>query len=354
MPQFFSQLSIIQSNIFPEPFSDAPEVDATFNDDNDDDVLPMPVFLAEAIAARISAAAQHDNLTPRPGLIVRMDSQVHGNAQPLAVLLTEPIKSKCWRGYLCAHETDYASAADLVLELCDAPCDPLVAMVQCWNPAQCDPHEAQAALGELAPQRLVAVHDLAAEYCAGESLDIAPKPGSLVQRVTHSGQLVLTGTPFGSDNDLRYQYQAIYRNAAAVRLSAAQLVITPAMSSWLERMGDGLRAAAQQWHLQLEPVLQPIRAGAVLEPVTQWQIGNCLNLQIIPIPSGDALQLHAVWQIVTPIVLELIVANGLVRQRYQLNAQCPIVNVFIGMKEQLTLRIYAVTEHLLFEAPFPK
>ncbi|MBK1693218.1 hypothetical protein CKO09_00480 [Chromatium weissei] len=350
MPQFFSQLIAIQTNLFPKPLDDAFDVDTTFDDD---DVSPMPTFLAEAIATRIAAAAQHVNLTPRPGLIVRMDAQKPGNAQPLAVLLTEPVASKCWRGYLCAHEIDYASTADLVLDVCDAPCDPLVAMVQCWNPAQCDPSKAQAALGELAPQRLAAVQDLATEYRTGTSFDIAPKIGSLVQRETSSGQLVLTGTPLGGDGDLRFQYQALYRDAAAARLhTAPAATVTPA-ASWMEQIWNGLRTAAEQWQLPLEPVLQPTLGEAPAPLATLWRLGNWLNLQITPAPTGDALQLHAVWQMVTPVVLELTAADGQVRQRHQLDAHRTTANMFVGAEERLTLRIYAVSEQLLFEAPFP-
>ncbi len=338
-------LTVIENNLFP------PVIDASvdFDDwpDAEAEAVPvaLPADLAALIAARTSAAAHHAQQAPRPGVIVRLQQP-----QPVAVLLTA-LQDDYWQGYLMAGETDYATAADVFLEEQDAPFDPQATVVQLWNPVRVHPQQIAAAIGALSPARLAAMMELAAQVQAGAACDARAEPGALLQQVTASGQVLLTGTPLGADHDPRRRYQALYHAVALQIHAAAPAPVAPA-TSWLEQMLTTWRDVAQRWQLPLEPVLQPTLGAALTSQ--RWRIGGLLELHLNPTASGDAVLIQAHWQPQQPVRVELVAADGQVRQLRQLDHTCPQGDLFIGADEQLTLRVYALDERLLFEAPFPQ
>lgn len=340
--QLVPALTVIESNLFP-PVADltcAPEAWAEV--DFSAAVPPLPAQLAAMIAARVDTAAHFAAQSPRPGVIVRLRAP-----HALTVLLTAAT-STGWQGYVVTSETDYATAADVLVEP-DAACDPQAALVQTWNDLTIQTTMIDTIIGELSAAQRASIADIATEWRTEQRLDAVAAPGMLWQRATASDQLVVTGTPLGSANDPRRRYQALYR-AAALRVQSAASAPATAPPSWLEQALLGLRAAAHSWQVALEPVLQPTLGG---NAATQWRIANMLELELIAAAGGDAVQIRAHWQPPQAVRIELIATDGQVRQRQQLDATCPQADLFAGVDEQLTLRIYALDERLLFAAPFP-
>jgi hypothetical protein len=340
--QLVPALTVIESNLFPPTAeltsapADVAEIDVTAA------VPPLPAQLAALIAVRVDAAAQFATQPLRPGVIVRLHAP-HG----LAVLLTAAATDG-WHGAVVSSDTDYASAADVVLTDQDALRDPQAAVVQTWNQLIIQPVMIDSVIGALDAAQCASVAEIAAEWRAEQHFDAAAAPGLLWQRTTASGQLVVTGTPLGSDTDPRRRYQALYR-AAALRVQAAASA-PAAAPSVLERVLLGLRAAAHSWQMPLEQVLQPTLGD---DAAAQWRIGDMLELELIVAENGAAVHIHARWQPPQAVRIELIAADGQVRQSQQLDASCPLADLFAGADEHLTLRIYALDERLLFAAPFP-
>ncbi len=337
----------------------------------DDEPPTLPRYLVDLIENRVQTAARGLDLTPRPGLMLRLDRALAPSGptgwdmgQPLAVLLSEPTEHpEIWYGYLMSAETDYAGRWDLLLEDQDAPFDPLAAMVQVWNPVHVYTPSASAALGELSPPRLAAVRGLALDLfdealrdAHAQDIALDSSPGTLIQRATSAGQLVLTGTPLGDESDPRRRYRTLYFAAADLvrdlaRQAVQELSPTP---SWGQRLLDGLRTAAREWQLVLEPIPMPAMGRVAEPPETSalWRLGDWLDVRLIPSHSGEAVQIHAVRRASEPLVVELAAA-GQVRQRQRLDEGRPEADLFVGAGEGLTLRVRAADDRVVFEAPFP-
>ncbi len=324
------------------------------------DPPPLSGYLAELIDARAQTLARRLDLTPRPGLMVRIERALAPSGptdwdmgQPLVALLSEPTEHPAiWHGYLMSAETDYAGLWDLLLEAQDAPFDPQAAMVQVWNPVHVYTPSASAALGELSPPRLAAVRGLALEMFDGATL--APHPGTLIQRVTTAGHLVLTGTPLGDDADPRRRYQTLYCSAADLLRDLARQAIrelSPA-PSWLQRMLEGLRTAAQAWQLSLEILPMPAMGRAETDHDALWRLGDWLDLRLIPSSDGESVQIHAIRRAPESLVIELAV-SGQVRQRQCLDDARTEADLFVGAGDGLILLLRNADGRRLFEAPFP-
>ena len=336
-----------------------------------DFAVALPAHLAEQIEARVAANALNLAPEPRPGLILQIDSARIPSgpldwdlARPLAVLLSEPAEHpSVWYGWLMSPETDYASYWDLLLEEGDAPVDPSVAMVQVYNPVHIYCPAASRALGQLAPPRLAAVRTLAADFLLGDTTSLPETdPGMLLQRTTSEGHLIVTGTPLGDEQDPRHAYQELYIAVADyIRAMAGQALAElaePAPAPWWQRTLAALRDAADQWQVTLTPVpvlaMGPGSSGVSESDTTvaTWRLGETLDLQLIPGPDGQSVQIHATLAPgQPPVTLALVEADGLVTQQRRLDAQQPDGDLWA--EAGLTLSVRDEAGGRLFEARLP-
>jgi len=198
----------------PEDTTDAPATVAP----------PMPVWLAERVARRAAARAAPFPVQPAAGQVRLVDRVVGPDGpldfdlpRPLAVCLDAPYPGRrdIWHGWLVGAETDYATEWDVLLTEDDGPADPLAGMVQLWNPVYAYLPSTGRVLAQLSPERVAALHAVAAEFLSGAPVAIGPRPGHVGLRETPDGQVVLTGTPLGGDDDPRHRYRTLYRAATA-------------------------------------------------------------------------------------------------------------------------------------------
>ncbi|MBK1645469.1 hypothetical protein CKO25_12610 [Thiocapsa imhoffii] len=340
---------------------------------------PMRASLATKVRQRCATQDHAPPLQPQPGLIVRLDRVMDARGplgwdlpQPLAVLLSEPTEERnLWYGWLMASETDYASHWDLVLDDRDEPRDPLAAMVQIWNPVHLYWPAASAVLGQLQPARLAAVRDLAVD------LGNTPPPlgntraGTLVQRTTSGGHLVITGTPLGDSEDPRQRYRELYFAAADLVRDMARQSITqedwvvippnpnleqahqsiigassrPWWQSLLETFKEGARAAG------LPHTPEPIAALGPAEPeaeiVTSWQLADWISYQVIPGAIGDSVRLRVRLLQCEPLLVGLERGKH-VRQQTLLTAEMPETDLIAGANQELTFFIRDATGTTLY------
>ena len=342
-----------------------PPDDDAFGDLPDQGAVVLPAHLAAMIDARARLSALQLDARPRPGLMLRVDQATAPSgptgwdmAQPLAVLLSEPTEHPdVWYGWLLASDTDYACTWDLLLEDDDGPVDPMAAMVQAWNPVHLYVPSAAAVLGELSAQRLAAVRDLALELLEADDDAAAADPGTLVQRVTQDGHLVLTGTPLGAADDPRWRYQELYFAAAdLLRDLARQAIIERSpRTSWWQQVLEALRAAADGWQLPLEPV--PVLSLGTEDNAgdlaNHWHLGDWLDMSLIPSSTGDAIQIHLASR--TAAVLSVALsADGVELQSARLDGAAAQADLFAGMGEALTFSVRDAEGKLLFEAALAK
>lgn len=213
------------------------------------DAAQLPQPLRDLAEARAALAALQDGSDWSPGDLVALAGPGRGL---LGVLLDEveqaagPDRPALWRGWLTAAEADWAGVYDVLLEPEDAPFDPLAGVVQAWNPVRVSAREAPV-LGRLSAARLAAVRAVRDEHARGGSAAvaaIAPRPGAIGLRVA-GGFSVLTGTPLAA-GDVRADYQALYRDAAAqlgAPARAAEPALPPAAAPhWWARLSRWLGA----------------------------------------------------------------------------------------------------------------
>lgn len=211
MRNLWPSIEVIASNLqmgetAPLHFPEQDEVGAG----DQSDTLEMPAFLRDKIRKRVSSRMAQFDTHPKPGQIWRFDGDTE-QAMPLCVLLDTPKDEHLWQGWLVSSETDYATDMDVLLEPKDEPFDPLAGMVETWNPVCVDIRKGTLVLAQLAPDRLVAIREVAAEQFedGGDA-----RPGFVAPLKTHSGAIVLAGTPLGHEDDPRHRYQELYRDAA--------------------------------------------------------------------------------------------------------------------------------------------
>ncbi len=148
--------------------------------------------------------------------------------RPLAILLWKETEEApgVWAGWMASREVDYASFWDVLLEDGDQPCDPLVAMIQLWNPVQVCTGSVGRVLGKLSEERLATMATTFADFLSGERPDAShSRPGTLVDRLTTTGERLMTGTPVGEEEDPRRRYQDLYFAAAGMVKDVARLAV---------------------------------------------------------------------------------------------------------------------------------
>lgn len=288
-----------------------------------------------------------------------------GLGAPLAVLLwRETATPDVWSGWLLASETDYATDADALLEREDEPYDPLVAMVQLWNPVQITLNSAHPVIGQLAVSRL---ETLATAYAdrqrAGTAAPIPARPGQLMERLVSNGQLLLCGTPLGGSEDPRRRYQELYLAAAAMLNAAARHAVashardpeppaTPRLTDGLaamwERLSRRLRDLAHQLGQPLLPVdpitamgTEPQTAGVIRDEEDQsrgYRIPGILTIEALPLASPTVLKLHLSHLARQPLTLRLLL-EGDVLESHCLTTDQPQLTLFIEPQPGLFLEL---------------
>jgi hypothetical protein len=207
------------------------------------------------------------------------------------------------------------------------------------------------------------VRTLAADFLLGETTELPEAdPGALLQRTTSEGHLIVTGTPLRDEQDPRHAYQELYIAVADyIRAMAGQALAElaePAPAPWWQRALAALRDAADQWQVTLTPV--PVLAmgpgtSGVSETdtaVATWRLGETLDLQLIPGPDGQSVQIHATLVPgQPPVTLALVEADGLVTQQRRLDAQQPEGDLWA--EAGLTLSVRDEAGVRLFEARLP-
>jgi len=324
---------------------------------------PMPAHLAAKISQRLAAREQAWPLRPEPGLIVRLDRAQGPTGpldwdmpHPLTVLLAEPTEERdLWYGWLMAWETDYAGPWDLILDERDEPYDPLAAMVQVWNPVHLYWPAASAVLGQLQPERLAAARDLALELGSAAPAAGTGRPGTLVQRTTSGGHLVLTGAPLGDTEDPRRRYRELYFAAAGlVRDMARQAIPVPAPRPWWAGVIDAFQDSVRTAGLTLSPV--PVAALGPEEPPpphsVTWQLADWITCRLIPGAKGDSLRLHIRLLQSAPLLVGLERGER-VRQQSRLTAESPETDLIAGADQALTFFIRDAAGTTLYALPLP-
>lgn len=170
----------------------------------------------------------------------RLLSVVRGG-QRIGVLLDRPQTSHAapaggaethWHGWVAAAEADWAGPFDVLLEPGDEPFEPLLGVVQTWNPVVLAASQGVCSQvqGEVSATRMAALRAVAAQAAdsALAPLDVAPQPGRIALREV-DGFSVLTGTPLAPQDDPRTAYQALYRDAALPWRTAA-LTASPTLN----------------------------------------------------------------------------------------------------------------------------
>ncbi len=197
----------------------------------------VPPWLMEMIERRSSVAGTRfsGSAEPMAGQLRLVDRAVGRGGddlgwdmnRPLVVLLWRETEDPAvWAGWMASHEADYAGYWDVLLEDGDQPCDPLVAMIQLWNPVPVYVESTGRVLGQLSEFRLAALAAAFADFLSGERPDAShARPGSLIDRLTTTGERIMTGTPVGEEEDPRRRYQDLYFAAAGMVKDVARLAL---------------------------------------------------------------------------------------------------------------------------------
>lgn len=183
----------------------------------DSDALPSASL--SAAGAPSSALVVQEACDWRSGVIVLIScSGVKAN-----ILLDRRLQDHKWVGWVCAGETSWAGAFDVLLEPEDEPFDPGAGVVQTWNPIELEWSAEMTCerVAELSAQRMNAIRAVAKEAEHGLLINIPAEPGRIALRTAGGAFLVLTGTPLGR-GDVRQDYQAAYLSLSA-RLITQQL-----------------------------------------------------------------------------------------------------------------------------------
>lgn len=196
---------------------------------------------------------------PQPGQIICIDAlNLPPGASlpaflgfPLFVLLDGPSTEAAdiWYGWMAAGETEYASRWDLILQASDGAFDPEAGMVQIWNPVWVYRPELGHVVSELSNERLQAVRSLASDFLTEDpSAAQAGCPGRIEHRSLSNGVEVITGSPMGTDEDPRWEYQNILFQAAEAVREPARIALqqraaqeddlNEPMWTWLRQLFD--------------------------------------------------------------------------------------------------------------------
>lgn len=279
----------------------------------------IPAWLAEMIERRVEAQkAFSDVVEPAPGQLRLVDRAIGSDGvalgwdinRPLGVLLWRETEDPgVWVGWMAAPDTDYATYWDVILEEQDRPFDPIVSMIQIWNPVQISLPSTGRVLGQVSDSRLAAIAAAFSDLLAGERPDeSSARPGMLIDRVTSTHERLMTGTPLGGAEDPRRRYRDLYFAAAglvkdlarlAVEAAAAQraeeaaaaaTVADPrkAAKEWVVRLVERLAAFAALWGARLEPVVPQAAMGLDAERGSEsYRIPDLLEVGLIPVKTDE-------------------------------------------------------------------
>lgn len=202
---------------------------------------------------------------------------VHGQAH--GVLLDRvDATGGSWSGWLASAEVDWAGPFDVLLETEDEPFEPALGLIQAWNPValHAAPGLAATVMGRVSANRLAAIRSVSVDAIGEDAVDVAPEPGRIGLRTTTGGWTVLTGTPLRRD-DPRWEYQAIYRAAAARFTAAAGTVqegVVPARQSDPEAESAWQRIVgwfgADRW---VRPAFAGLLVVVLLQGAGWWHYG---------------------------------------------------------------------------------
>lgn len=298
----------------------------------------MPPWLMEMIERRSAAGTRFSGpAEPMAGQLRLVDRAVGPDGgdlgwdmnRPLAVLLWRETEDPgVWAGWMASHEADYAGYWDVLLvEEDDQPCDPLVAMIQLWNPVQVYGKSTGRVLGQLSESRLAALAAAFSDFLSGERPDAShARPGTLIDRLTMTGERLMTGTPVGGREDPRRRYQDLYFAAAGMVKDVARLAVEAAarqadevepagdawatVTAWLGQLVERLPAFAAGWALPLEPVMPEAAMGEIPDVGLEgYRIPGLLEVQLIPLEAeeGNAvLKLGLRSLAETPLTVQLM------------------------------------------------
>ncbi|MBS0453313.1 MAG: hypothetical protein JSS14_18630 [Proteobacteria bacterium] len=318
--ELWPPLSVIRSHLEPggAPPAARPDADGAPTAQGMRDVdIDLQLPLAELARRRQVLSARNFNARWEPGRIVSVLHEGH----LLGVLLDRKLpegggQGVRWQGYMAAGEADWASAHDVLLEPTDEPFEPLFGLVQAWNQVILAPTPQQVARvqGEVSATRLAAIRAVHDEYVNGTPLTIEPEPGHIALRTVGGGHFtVLSGTPLGQD-DVRSQYQQLYRDAAA-RLSASVPAAPPAVlaqqtpnapATPAGQAGQGVLGRLRRWFaadawarpaLALLALVVVVQNVALLGGRDAAQDEEEVRFRSVPVaPAGATADLGVVWK----------------------------------------------------------
>ena len=278
--------------------------------------------------------------------------------EPLAVLLwRETSTPGVWSGWPLASETDYASDWDILLEEEDQPYEPLIAMVQLWNPVQFPLAHSAPIIGQVSPRRLQTLATAFADsLMAGEGEPRPSRPGSIMERLVSNGELLLCGTPLGGPADPRRRYQELYYAAAGILRAAAQATVArinardtaPAPMDWAtatwQRLAEGLRDLARQCGQALLP-LDPVVVMGTVSPddaptpaLPGYRIPGLLAIESLPEETHGVLKIRLTRLGREPLTLRLLL-DGDPLEWHQLEDDKSEVTLFLAPQPGLALEI---------------
>lgn len=319
--ELWPPLSVIRSHLESDAAPPAPQADAAqaggTATPQGAPVIDLQLPLAELARRRQVLAARNFNARWEPGRIV---SVLH-EGRLLGVLLDRKLPGGAgrWQGFMAASEADWASAHDVLLEPTDEPFEPLFGLIQAWNQVSLAPMPQQVARvqGEVSATRLAAIRAVHDEHVNGTPLAIEPEPGHIALRSVGGGHFtVLSGTPLGKD-DVRAQYQQVYREAAE-RLSASVPATPPAALAQQAPLaqptpsmpsgstGEGMLGRLRRWFgadAWVRPALAMLALVVVVQNVALWggrdaaQEGDDVRFRAVPVePAGASADLGVVWK----------------------------------------------------------
>jgi hypothetical protein len=275
--QLHPSLTLIRNNLFPQDddYSLAPntpslEEDAAEQTAGDhtveDTVTEIPQHIREFFRRRVEARDTKFSLKPKAGQIVFAKI-----AHSLTVLLLKPVENNVWQGLVCSSDVDYASYWDILLEEEDEPCDPVVSMIQTWNPVQVYIPETGDVVAELSESRLQAIQATMREHKKDSPplthMSNDTRPGYVEARTTLHNHIVVTGAPLGGPDDPRREYQQMLTQVAQTLCERTQSAIArgineSTLAAIVQALFDRFKQAAADLNQPL-PVLAPNVAYAL-------------------------------------------------------------------------------------------
>jgi hypothetical protein len=319
----------------------------------------MPASVRDLIARRVQSRNAHYSSPPTAGQVVRIEDigkpgrNDAGLERPLMVLINAPSgMSGVWHGWLAASETDYAGCWDYVLqEGRDGIFDPVVGMIQVWNPVYLRIPENPVVLAELPPARLAAVRALAAEYVGGAVTGEAPvRPGRMWPRRV-GGLQVFTGTPLGGHDDPRRRYQEIYLRASEVFQPAGAEECVSA-DGILGRIVESIHRWAASVGLSWTPISlieQPMGEPLSDRPAG-YQLGDIARFVLLPDPEGRSLHLRILLTRGRGFHAALLREDETIQQ-HELTPEAREADFFMGVDARHALLISDAKRNLQYRIP---